>query len=137
MQTSFATLDLMCAPRFPLEDVGTLREAAYHAQCMGRIGNLLSTWRRELANRDFTSGVFARAIMEGDLTLDELQHGELAELEARIRNRGHEAYFFGKWLEHRDACQALASRITSLDLRAMLESHDRFFAMYLGSQGLL
>jgi hypothetical protein len=137
MQTSFATLDLMCAPRFPLAEVGALREAVYHAQCMGRIGNLLSTWRRELANRDFTSGVFARAMMEGDLTFDELEHGDLAELEARIRAHGHEAYFFGKWLEHRDCCHALATRIGGLDLRAMLEAHDRFFAIYLASQGLL
>jgi hypothetical protein len=137
MQTSFATLDLMCSPRFPLEEVGTLREAVFHAQCMGRIGNLLSTWRRELANRDFTSGVFARAMTEGDLTLAELEHGDVSELEARIRAHGHEAYFFAKWLEHRSCCQALTSRIAWLDLRAMLEAHDRFFAMYLGSQGLL
>jgi hypothetical protein len=137
MQTSFATLDLMCAPGFPLPEVGPLREAVYHAQCMGRIGNLLATWRRELANRDFTSGVFARAMMEGDLTLDDLQHGNVAELEARIRARGHEAYFFAQWLKHRDACLALASRIGGFDLRAMLEAHDRFFALYLGSQGLL
>jgi hypothetical protein len=137
MQTSFATLDLMCSPGFPLEEVGTLREAVYHAQCMGRIGNLLSTWRRELVNRDFTSGVFARAMMEGDLTLDELEHGDVGELEARIRARGHEAYFFGRWLEHRKCCHALASRVRALDLRALVASHDRFFALYLGSQGLL
>jgi hypothetical protein len=137
MMVSFATLDLMCGPGFPQAEVGTLREAIWHAQCMGRIGNLLSTWRRELANRDFTSGVFARAIMEGDLTLDELEHGKLAGLEAIIRNCGHEAYFFRKWLEHRERCHARARRVRSLDLRAVLDAHDRFFAMHLGSQGLI
>lgn len=137
MQTSFATLDLMCSPRFPLKELGALREAVCHAQCMGRIGNLLATWPRELAKGDFTSGVFARAIMEGDLTLEELQHGDVAQLQARIRSRGHESYFFRKWMEHRHACQALATRIRSLDMRAMLAAHDRFFALYLASQGLL
>jgi hypothetical protein len=137
MMVSFSTLDLMCGPGFPQTEVGTLREAIWHAQCMGRIGNLLSTWRRELANRDFTSGVFARAMMEGDLTLEELEDGDLDELEATIRNKGHEAYFFGKWLEHRERCHARAKRITSLDLRAVLEAHDRFFAMHMGSQGLI
>jgi hypothetical protein len=137
MMVSFATLDLMCGPQFPESEVGTLREAIWHAQCMGRIGNLLSTWRRELANRDFTSGVFARAMMEGDLTLEELEHGDLARLEAVIRHRGHEAYFFRKWLEHREQCHARARRVRSLDLRAVLDAHDRFFAMHLGSQGLI
>lgn len=137
MMISFSTLDLMCGPGFPQEEVGTLREAIWHAQCMGRIGNLLSTWRRELVKRDFTSGVFARAMMEGDLTLEELENGDPSELEATIRNRGHEAYFFGKWLEHRERCHARARHISSLDLRSVLEAHDRFFAMHLGSQGLI
>ena len=60
MMVSFSTLDLMCSPGVPLAEVGALREVMWHAQCMGRIGNLLSTWRRELAKGDFTSGVFAR-----------------------------------------------------------------------------
>ena len=45
MMISFATLDLMCSPGFVLEEIGALREAVWHAQCMGRTGNLLSTWR--------------------------------------------------------------------------------------------
>jgi deoxyxylulose-5-phosphate synthase len=137
MMVSFAMLDLMCSPEFPPQEVGILREAMWHAQCMGRIGNLLSTWRRELADRDFTSGVFARAMMEGDLTLDELEHGDLAKLEATVRSRGYESHFFQKWLEHRERCHARASRIRSFDLRSVLDGHDRFFAMHLGSQGLI
>jgi transketolase C-terminal domain/subunit len=137
MMISFAMLDLMCSPGFPQAEVGTLREAMWHAQCMGRIGNLLSTWRRELVDRDFTSGVFARAMMEGDLTLDELEHGDSTRLETTIRARGHESYFFRKWLEHRERCHASAQRIHSLDLKSVLDGHDRFFAMHLGSQGLI
>lgn len=137
MMVSFAMLDLMCSPGFPRADVGALRETIWHAQCMGRIGNLLSTWRRELADRDFTSGVFARSVMEGDLTLDELEHGDPAQLEATICGRGHEAHFFQKWLAHREQCHARAARIGSLDLRSVLDGHDRFLAMHLGSQGLI
>ncbi len=50
---SFATIDLMCSPDFQVEDLGQLREAVWHGQCMGRIGNLLSTWRREIAHARF------------------------------------------------------------------------------------
>jgi hypothetical protein len=130
-------LDLMCSPGFPKADVGALRETMWHAQCMGRIGNLLSTWRRELVDRDFTSGVFAHAMTEGDLSLDELEHGDSTRLEKTIRARGHESYFFRKWLEHRERSHASAQRVRSLDLKSVLDGHDRFFAMHLGSQGLI
>lgn len=137
MMISFGTLDLMCSPDFPLNEVSALREMLWHAQNMGRIGNLLSTWLRELAERDFTSGVFARALRDGDLTLDQLQHDLPAKIEATIRGRGHLAHFYRKWQEHRERCHARASDVHSLDLNSVLEGHDRFFAMHLGSQGLI
>jgi transketolase C-terminal domain/subunit len=137
MMVSFATLDLMCSPGFDQSELGALREVMRHTESMGRIGNLLSTWRRELADRDFTSGVFARAIIEQDLTLDELEHADAATIEHRIRSRGHEEYFSRQWHEHREQSQAKSRRLRSLDLRQTLAGHDRFFSMYLGSQGLI
>jgi hypothetical protein len=104
---------------------------------MGRVGNLLSTWLRELAERDFTSGVFARALRDGDLTLEQLQHEVPAKIEATIRGRGHLAHFYRRWQEHRDHCHARAGDVHSLDLSSVLEGHDQFFAMHLGSQGLI
>ncbi len=137
MMVSFSTLDLMCSPDFSTAEVGLLREAMWHAQCMGRIGNLLSTWRRELVDRDFTSGLFARAVMEGDLTLDELEHGNLSKIESTIRLRGHESHFYRKWMDHRELCHARARRIRSYDMQNVMDGHDRFFAMHMGSQGLI
>jgi transketolase C-terminal domain/subunit len=137
MMISFATLDLMCSPSFPLSEVGPLREMMWHAQCMGRIGNLLSTWRRELAQHDFTSGVFARALMTGDLSLAELEWADQRQIESTIRERGHEAHFYQKWLDHRGQCRERARAVRSLDLSGVLDGHDRFLAMHLGSKGLI
>jgi hypothetical protein len=135
MIVSFATLDLMCSPGFPLAQVGAVREMAWHAQCMGRYGNLLSTWRRELANCDYTSGVFARAIAQGHLTYEELARQDVRRIEAMIQNRGHEAYFYDCWREHRSQCHECARRVTSQDMQGVLDGHDHFFAMHLGSEG--
>ena len=56
-----STVDLMCSPAFERSELGRLRDAVWHAQFMGRIGNLVTTWERELADGDYTSGVYARA----------------------------------------------------------------------------
>jgi hypothetical protein len=137
MIVSFSTLDLMCSPDFPLGEVGALREMAWHAQCMGRYGNLLSTWRRELANGDFTSGVFAHAIATGHLTYETLARQDVTSIEKMVGTHGHEDFFYERWLEHRKRCHACAGRVTSLDLSAVLNGHDQFFAMHLGSEGLI
>ncbi len=137
MIISFATLDLMCSPGFPRGEVGAIRELAWHAQCMGRYGNLLSTWRRELANCDFTSGVFARAMAQGHLTYEELVGQEPERIATAIQDHGHEAYFYDRWLEHRRQSHDCSRRVKSLDLRGVLNGHDRFFAMHLGSEGLI
>ncbi|MCA9082269.1 MAG: hypothetical protein KDA58_17035, partial [Planctomycetaceae bacterium] len=57
LMVSFCTLDLMASPLLPEEELGNLREAIWHAQAMGRVGNILSTWRRELEDRDFSGGI--------------------------------------------------------------------------------
>ncbi|HEX5446117.1 MAG TPA: transketolase C-terminal domain-containing protein, partial [Pirellulales bacterium] len=134
---SFATLDLMCAQDFPDQELGKLREAIWHAQCMGRIGNLLSTWRREVKQRDFTSGVFARAVMQGDLTLDQLSGADPAGIERAIDGGRHEQYFVQRWQRHRDCFQQAAARMETVDLRGLVESHDRFLQMHLCSRGLI
>ena len=134
---SFATLDLMCSRDFPDHELGRLREAVWHAQCMGRIGNLLSTWRREIKRRDFTSGVFARAVMQGDVTIEQLAGGDPRHIEGAIDGGGHEQYFVGRWQHHRDCLERAAARIEAVDLRELLDAHDRFLQMHLGSRGLI
>ena len=52
-----ATMDLMCSPAFDRSELAMLREVVWRAQCHGRIGNLVTTWQREIGEDDFTSGV--------------------------------------------------------------------------------
>lgn len=132
---SFATLDLMCTPTFRLEELGKLREAIWYAQCMGRIGNLLSTWQREIAQRDFTSGVFARAVMNGDLSIGQLETADPAEIEAVIRNGGHEQHYFQRWRHFQQCFQSRIEEIHSVDLHPLIDGQERFFYMHLACRG--
>lgn len=115
LMVSFSTLDLMCVPHFDTAELGRLREAMWHAQAMGRIGNVLSTWRRELAEADFSSGMFA-----GDPS---------------VPASAKEQRLFEKWRWHRERCHAAARRVRSMNLDPVLVGHDRFLDMHLASAG--
>ncbi len=137
MMMSFATLDLMCAPSFHAQELGKLREAVWHAQWMGRIGNLLSTWEREIGVGDFTSGVFAQAISRGDLTVEDLEGGDRRRIRQIIDNGGYHADYCRRWRYHRDCFHQRAEEIHSVDMQPLLAGHDRFFRLHLGSRGLI
>jgi transketolase C-terminal domain/subunit len=133
---SFATMDLMCSPDFDREELGKLREVTWHAQSMGRIGNLVSTWQREIADRDFTSGVFARALSRGDLTAEDLRSASPEFIEAAVRRGEHEQFFLRKWEAHRQCIQSLAAGIHSIDVDQLLCALDQLIRMELSSRGL-
>jgi len=133
---SFATMDLMCSPEFDFDELGKLREVIWHAQSMGRIGNLVSTWQREIADRDFTSGVFARALRCGDLTPEDLRTAPPEAIERAVRRGGHERYFLQKWEAHYRAIESLAGGLRSVDVGRMLAALESLVHMELCSRGL-
>jgi hypothetical protein len=133
---SFATMDLMASRDFDRRELGRLRAVIWHAQSMGRIGNLLSTWQREVKVRDFTSGVFARALQQGDIELDDLESWPTDAIERTIDDGAHDAYFLDRWRFHQRAIEAIAAQIRSVDLRPLLTGLKRLIAMELGSRGL-
>lgn len=132
---SFAMIDLMCSPRFIAGELGKLREAMWHAQWMARIGNLITTWHREVTDRDYSSGVFAHAVARHDLTIDQLVAGDSDQITAAIEHGGHEAYFLRRWKKHRAHVQRLLDDVQSVDLRAMIHGLERLLRTELVSRG--
>ena len=130
-----ATVDLMCSPSFDHSELGLLRDGVWHAQCMGRIGNLITTWERELGDGDYTSGVYARALVEGDVTLEQLRNKDSQNVAQAIRNGGHEDYFLVRWATLRQRLLELAPRVHSVDLGKLLKGYERLIRLHLGSRG--
>lgn len=130
-----STLDLMCSPDFDSAELGHLREAVWHGQCMGRIGNLTTTWERELGEGDFTSAVYIRALMLGDLTLEQLRQGDRETIRSAIIEGRHEAYFLARWQEHRQAILAKRPYVKSADLGHLVLGLQRLICLHLGSRG--
>jgi hypothetical protein len=130
-----ATMDMMCAPRFDRTEMGIVREAVWRGQCMGRIGNMTTTWQREIGEDDFTSGVFARALACGDLKVSDLWSGNREYIESVIRGRKHEEHFLERWQAYRREILALATRCRSVNLNALVDGLQRLICLHLGSRG--
>lgn len=130
-----ATLDLMCSPGFDRAELGLLREAVWHAQWMGRIGNLITTWQRELGEGDYSSGVFASAVSRGDLRVGDLLAGDRERIEGAVKRGGHETYFLERWQRHRRHLLVMQTRLRSVDLNELVAGLDRLICLHLGSRG--
>ena len=135
MITVFGTIDLMCSTAFQIDELGRLRDALWHAQWMARIGNLITTWQRELPDHDYSSGVFAEAVSRGDLTIGQLEAGDIGTISSAIRDGQYEQRFLQKWEYHRQCLQAMKPHIRSFDLDVIVESQVRLLQTELGSRG--
>ena len=130
-----STLDLMCSPGFDRTEWGKVRDAAWHAQCMGRIGNLTTTWERELGDADYSSGVYASALNSGDLTIEQLHAGNREQIKRAIIDGGHEVKFLKRWQEHRRYLLSRVPHIHSFDLGKLVAGLERLICLHLGSRG--
>jgi len=132
----YLTLDLMCSPSFDGRELGRVRSLIWYAQCMARAGNLVSTWEREIPERDFTSGVFAYAVEQDYVTIEQLLNGDSDELERQIRRHGCEQYFLIRWQEYRQRIRSMTDKIKSFDVTELIEGLDGLLRIHLGSRGL-
>ncbi|QUR69441.1 hypothetical protein [Mycobacterium spongiae] len=135
----YTDLQLMCSSRFETTDLGAVRAAAILAQYMGRIGNLTTTWRREIDEHDYTSGVFAYAVDKGFVDIEWLKHPDAKDCRQKIIDGivcGHcEEFFFAKWFANRDEILGLGGKIKSFDVRYWVDGLSRLVCLHVGSRG--
>jgi CRP/FNR family cyclic AMP-dependent transcriptional regulator len=136
----FATLDLMTEPGAAARnarEIGLVREAAWHAQALTQIANMVVTWRREVPARDFSSRIFPLAVDHGALTRAEL--GALApeEIVARIEASGVEERLLEELRAHRARVAEVAGRAVDVDLLHYERAMEHVLAMELAARGLL
>jgi hypothetical protein len=111
---------LMYLPQFNINDLGIIREASWQIQKMARIGNWISTWEREIEERDFSSGVFAHALHENIITTQELSKLDVFKLSQIIKDSGVENELFSEWQKCYDKVLNFSKRIKVIDIKKLL-----------------
>jgi len=135
MVTVAATVDLMASPGFDLQDLSGLRSLLWHAESMARIGNMVSTWEREIADGDFTSGVFMEAVWQGYVDPSDLQAENEERLVQSIIASDIEGDFLRRWETHRSQVRLLGQGLKSIDIEDYIGRLDRLLESELFSHG--
>jgi len=92
-----ATIYLMYASKIDIKKLGELREVAWEAQKMARIGNWVGTWEREVYEDDFSSGVFAYALQQKIITEKDLEDQDKSKLISKIQKSNIEDLLLQEW----------------------------------------
>jgi hypothetical protein len=61
----FCDMDLMCSPDFDKDELGKLRPILHWTQDITHIGNILSTYKREILEQDYSSPIISIALSQG------------------------------------------------------------------------
>jgi hypothetical protein len=132
----FASLDLM-ASDVDDRDLGLVRQAVWHGQAIGQIGNMVATWRREAPDRDFGSRIYTLALDLGVLTRSELYELDPAKIVERIEAARVEEHLLGELREHRRTVAETVQSIRSIDMSGFAQGVDQLLAMSLSARGFL
>ena len=110
-----------------------LREIFWHAQYMARIGNWTSTWKRELNEGDFSSGLISWGISNHIFSLEEIgtHNGSISE-----KMKSIEHIFFDKWEACRACISSIGIHIRSIDTNRYIHGLEHLLLYHLASKGL-
>lgn len=134
----YACIDLMHSPSFDRSELGALRSLLCELQQMARIGNWITTWERELAEGDISSGVVVCALRRGVISPDELNDpdGPSAEqLADRIESNSIVSEFVREWEIHNKTVRKRTSEIRSVDCGDVVDGFQTVMTHHLASEG--
>jgi len=134
----YAGIDLMHSPSFDCDEYGALRSLICDLQQMARIGNWITTWERELAEGDLSSGVVVCALRRGVITPEEVSDADesaVGGLVDRIKSRGIESEFVREWEIRNKTVRKRTSEVESIDADAFVDGIQAVMNHHLASEG--
>ncbi|AGB16811.1 hypothetical protein Halru_2224 [Halovivax ruber XH-70] len=143
MLFGFANIDLVHSPTFESADLSTLRTVIERAQRMVRIGNWITTWEREVAEGDFTSGIVVYALERDIVSAADLRairtdsrEEDVERIIGTIREHDVEDVFLARWRAELAEARAYESEIDTVDIEAYLDGIETVMEYHLASRGL-
>lgn len=130
------TIDLMASPKVNLKELWLLREVFWKAQRMGRIGNSITTWEREMEENDFSSEIFAYAVSEGILEPEKMRKIKKEKLVVKIKRSKITKKLFFEWERNYNEIKILEKKLKLFNLDHILKGLKNLLILHLCSRGL-
>ncbi len=130
------TIDLMASPAFDIKELGMIREVFWKAQRMGRIGNSISTFEREINEDDFTSEVFPYLLSLNCLDTDDLRKERMkGKLDKADTAKAFRRLLID-WENYHGEISEYEGKIKSFAVGRVLRGLEELIAGHLSSVGL-
>ena len=129
--------DLTCMPGFNIEKLGVTRKIMWYIQAMARISNWLTTWKREVEENDFASGIFCYAIENGIIEVHDLQKREINLILKKIDKSETEKYLEKKWESFYKKIQKIIEKDKSIEGKRYLNLTKSLTILHLISKGFI
>jgi hypothetical protein len=129
-------IDIMASKDLAIQDLPFLRKAFWYAQQMARIGNWISTWKREVFEGDMSSAVMAYALSNKIVKGEDIGVKSSEEIISIIEKSGVYDYFMGKWKENYEKLVSLKENIISVDMGQYVHGLENVIKYHIASEGL-
>ena len=137
----FSVIDVICSESFDFNELPQLRSVVHHAQRMGRISNWVSTWEREIAVGDITSGLVSMLVSRGVVTVDELWEMSETATTSRMIEIARKALvhetMYEEWEKLREEVLGYACQTTSFSIHDYLDGVEMAMCYYLACKKLV
>ena len=117
---AYFTLDFMCFSKLIIKEFRRLREIVWRAQEMTRNGNWIFTWKEEIEDNDFTSGVFAYAIDFNFFTINDLKIQNTSEIAKTIIHSKIEKKLLKEWNDNYHEINKISKEIKNRGIKKYL-----------------
>jgi hypothetical protein len=130
-------IDLLFVPNLSAHQISPAAELFLRTQKMIQLMNFLTTWPRELAQKDFTSGVFIVALENGWITWNDLNNNHPEKIEQQIQKSPVEDHLWNQCELLRLESYQIAKEAQLPALDGYIESFSAMMFILIASSRLL
>lgn len=131
-----ADIDLMFSPTVDPDDHRQLREFVHELQYLWRLGNWITTWRREIPEGDFSAGIVLEAVERGVVSRSDLEAVEAGTLPPErvvecIEDADVSGLFVAEWQRRRDELRDREVDLGPIDADAVVDDMEELMRCHL------
>ncbi|MFH1462065.1 MAG: hypothetical protein ABIF12_03910 [bacterium] len=130
-------IDLTCVPKFNIKLLGLMRKIMWYIQVMARISNWVATWKREVKENDFASGIFCYTIENKIIGARDIKKQKKEEIVKKINQSKAEKYLLEKWENFYNEIKKFIKKEKTFNGKKIIKITEKLTILHLISRGFI